>query len=394
VAVVGAGYTGLAAARTLARSGASVAVCEREHVGWGASGRNGGMVLPGFKADAAALVRRVGLPRARWLFGEGLEAIRFVDALVREEHIACDWRRSGHATLAAKPEHLRGLEAERDLLARDFGYQTQLLDAAGARAEVGSTAYCGALLDPGAGSLHPAAFVAGLGAAAERAGAALCEGTEVRDIARTGAGFRLTTSRGDMAANEVLIATNGYTGRLVPWLRRRVVPVGSYIIATERLEPAVQRRLIPWGRMLSDTWNLLHYFRLSPDGRLVFGGRAAFVPAALERSVAMLRRALLRIFPDLRSVRIEYAWGGTLGFTRDHLPHVGQHDGLTYAMGYCGHGVASATWLGHRAGLVLAGQDDWPELAKCPFPLIPFNWGRPWFLPLAGAYYALKDRWG
>lgn len=392
VAVIGGGYTGLAAARALARGGASVVVLEREHIGWGASSRNGGMVLPGFKAELADLVSRLGLPRARILFRESLEAVQFVEALVREERIACDWHRSGHATLAAKPGHLRELEATQRLLDRDFGYQTRLLDAAGVRAEVGSTCYHGALMDPGAASLHPAAFVAGLGAAARRAGATLCEGTEVQDIARTGAGCRLTTSRGELAASEVVIATNGYTGRLLPWLRRRVMPIGSYIIATERLDPVMQRRLIPWGRMLSDTWNLLHYFRLSPDGRLVFGGRAAFVPAALERSVAILRREMVEIFPDLGSTRIDYAWGGTLGFTLDQMPHAGRRDGIAYAVGYCGHGVACASWLGDRVGKALAGQADWPELANAAFPLIPFNWGRPWFLPLAGAYYGLKDR--
>jgi glycine/D-amino acid oxidase-like deaminating enzyme len=392
VAVIGGGYTGLAAARALARAGASVIVLEREHIGWGASSRNGGMVLPGFKAELADLVTRLGLPRARVLFRESLEALEFVEALVREERIACDWRRSGHGTLAAKPQHLRALEATRRLLDGEFGYQTQLLDAAGVRTEVGSTRYHGALMDPGAASLDPAAFVAGLGTAARRAGATLCEGTEVQEVARTGAGCRLTTSRGELAANEVVIATNGYTGRLLPWLRRRVVPVGSYIIATERLDPAMQRRLIPWGRTLSDTWNLLHYFRLSPDGRLVFGGRAAFVPAALERSVTILHREMVEIFPDLGSARVEYAWGGTLGFTLDHMPHVGRHDGIAYALGYCGHGVAWATWLGDRVGAALAGKGDWPELADAPFRPIPFNWGRPWFLPLAGAYYGLKDR--
>lgn len=393
VAVIGGGYTGLAAARALAHAGASVIVLEHEQIGWGASSRNGGMVLPGFKAELADLVTRLGLPRARVLFRESLEAVSFVEALVREERIACDWRRSGHVTLAAKPEHLRGLEATQRLLDRDFGCQTQLLDAGGVRTEVGSACYHGALIDPAAVSLQPAAFVAGLGAAARRAGATLCEGTEVQEIARTRAGCRLTTSRGELAANEVVIATNGYTGRLLPWLRRRVVPIGSYIIATERLDPVMQRRLIPWGRTLSDTWNLLHYFRLSPDGRLVFGGRAAFVPAALGRSVAILHREMLEIFPDLASTRIDYAWGGTLGFTRDHLPHAGRHDGIAYALGYCGHGVAYATWLGDRVGSALAGKGDWPELADAPFRLIPFNWGRPWFLPLVGAYYGLKDRW-
>jgi glycine/D-amino acid oxidase-like deaminating enzyme len=168
--------------------------------------------------------------------------------------------------------------------------------------------------------------------------------------------------------------------------------VGSYIIATERLGPADQQRLIPHGRMLSDTKNLLYYFRLSPDGRLVFGGRAAFVPAALERSIALLREGMLEVFPELAPVPIEYAWGGTVGFTLDNLPHAGRHEGVAYALGYGGHGVACASWLGDRVGRAVAGAAPWPELALLPFRAVPLYRGRPWFLPLAGAYYGLKDR--
>jgi glycine/D-amino acid oxidase-like deaminating enzyme len=391
VAIVGGGYTGLAAARALARSGATVAVLERETIGWGASSRNGGMVLPGYKAELASLVRLYGQERARVLFEDSLAAIAFVETLIRDEAIACDWRRSGHVTLAARPAHVKDLEKAQALLWRGFGYRSELLDRPALSEEIGSARYHGGLLDPLAGQVQPAQYLAGLAVVAARAGAVLVEQAEVRGIERSGPRFRLTTSRGVVDAGNVLLATNGYSGGLVPWLSRRVVPVGSYIIATERLSPELQRRLIPRGRMLSDTKNLLYYFRLSPDGRLVFGGRAAFVPTALERSRQLLQRGMIEVFPELAATRVEYAWGGTLGFTLDQMPHAGHRDGVAYALGYGGHGVALASWVGDRVGQAMGGRSPWPGVAAIPFPAVPLYWGRPWFLPLAGAYYGLKD---
>ncbi len=392
VAVIGAGYTGLSAARAIAKSGATVLVLERETIGWGASGRNGGMVLPGYKTDLPVLVRRLGLERARRLFRDSVEAISFVESLVQEEQIACGWARTGHVTLAAKPSHMAGLEASQRMLERDFSYASELIGSDRIGAEIGSRRYHGGLLDPLAGAVQPAAYVAGLAAAAVRAGAMLVERTTVDAISRASGGFRLQTSRGPVEAGAVLVATNGYTGRLLPWLARRVVPVGSYIIATEPLAPDVVRRLIPRGRMLSDTKNLLYYFRLSADGRLVFGGRAAFSPTALDASREILRRGMLEVYPELTDVRVDFSWGGTLGFTLDQMPHAGQHRGIAYALGYGGHGVAYASWLGDRVGRALLGQAEWPALSGIPFRAVPLYEGWPWFLPLAGAYYGLKDR--
>lgn len=391
VLVIGGGYTGLAAARALARSGASVAVLEQGRIGGGASGRNGGFVLPGYKADLDTLVRRHGLPLTRQLFEASLEAIRFVEQLVAEEGIACGWHRGGALTLAAKPRHLARLAEEQRLLARDFGHPTTLLGPTDLAAEIASDRYHGGLLDPLAGALQPAAYVHGLARAAARAGALLCEGQPVTRLTRRGEGWSLAAGSGTVVARDVLVATNGYTGRLVPWLARRVVPVGSFIVATAPLEAAQAARLIPRGRVLSDTRNLLHYFRRSADHRLVFGGRAAFLPEALDRSIRTLGRDLVEVFPDLAGVPLEFGWGGTLGFTRDHLPHAGRRDGLTYALGYGGHGVALASWLGDQVGRALAGAGTWPALSAVPFPPVPFYTGRPWFLPAAGAYYQLKD---
>ena len=392
VAVIGGGYTGLAAARALGRVGASVVVLERERIGFGASGRNGGFVLPGYKADLATIIRRFGQVRARALFEASLAALDFVERLISEESIACHWGRPGGITLAARPAHFAALRAERDLLAREFGHATTLLGPAELCNEIGSSRYHGGLLDPAAGAVQPVEYLHGLAAAAARAGATLCERCGVRRVDRTGGRFRLQTEAGEVEVGEVLLATNGYGGRLVPWIARRVVPVGSFIIATAPLDRSLASRLIPRGRVLSDTKNLLYYFRLSPDGRMVFGGRAAFRPEAVERSLAILRAGMVEVFPELVGTRIEFGWGGTLGFTLDQLPHAGRQDGISYALGYCGHGVACASWLGDQVGTALAGRGPWPALAELPFRAIPFYSGRPWFLPLAGAYYQLKDR--
>jgi len=391
VAIVGAGYTGLAAARALARVGTRVVVLERATAGFGASGRNGGMVLPGYKQELSVLVRRFGQEQALRLFRDSVEAVGFVERLVEEEGIACDWRRSGHVTLAAKPAHMRGLEEAQRLLERDFGYPTGLLGPGEVGREIGSRRYHGGLVDPGAGALQPAAFVQGLLDAAVRAGATVHEGVDVTGIRSEGGRVVITHTSGQLTADQVLLATNGYTGKLVPWLARRMVPVGSFIIATEPLPAEVQRRIIPMNRMLSDTRNLLYYFRLSGDGRLVFGGRAAFVPTRVERSRELLEAGLAEVYPELAGTRIEFAWGGTLGFTLDQLPHAGRQGEIAYAMGYGGHGVAMATWLGHQVALAMVGQAPWPAIAKVPFHAIPLYTGRPWFLPLAGAYYGLKD---
>jgi glycine/D-amino acid oxidase-like deaminating enzyme len=386
---VGGGYTGLSAARSLARSGASVAVLERHRVGWGASGRNGGFVLPGYKPDAIELVRRYGVERAREVFAASLEAIGFVERLIADEAIDCGFERRGAVTLAGRPGHLRNLVKDQRALRQHFGHETVLLGPGQLRDEIDSSCYAGGLLDPAAGGLHPARYCAGLAAAAAKAGAAIVEGVDVLGATRRTGGMTLATSAGPVDADEVLVATNGYTGAAFPVLRRRVVPVGSYIVATAPLGRDAER-LIPRKRVMSDTWNLLHYFRLSDDGRLVFGGRASFTPTGVERSSRILAAAIRRVFPPLAAVPIEFAWSGKVAFARDRMPHAGRLDGVYYAMAYAGHGVALSTWLGARMGEVLAGRAELPEFTGDP-PAIPLYGGRPWFLPAVGAYYRMKD---
>ena len=391
VAIIGGGYTGLAAARALARAGADATLMESHHLGWGASSRNGGFVLPGFKPEMEALAHMVGPDRARPMFELSLEAVCFLEGLIAEEGIACDFARCGAVTLAAKPGHVPGLEQSGRFLRDRLGYETELIAGNDMARVIGSRRYAGALLDPGGCSLQPARYVHGLALAAERAGARLLEETEVVRLKRVSRGFDVTTRRGTVRAREILAATNGHTPAALAALRRRVVPIGSYLIATEPLEPGLARRLIPGCRVLSDTKHLLYYFRLSPDGRMVFGGRASFTPASPRRSAAILGAGMREVFPELADATIEYAWSGKVAYPRDHLPHAGKLGGVHYSMGYCGHGVALATYLGTRMGEVLAGIGKVPDLGGKRFKAIPFFNGFPWFLPLVGGYYRARD---
>ena len=391
VAVIGGGYTGLSAARTLARARVDVAVLERDVVGAGASSRNGGFVLPGFKPDLAEIAAAHGTDVARSMFAMSLDAVRFVERLVTDEAIACNFERPGNVALAARPSHLGTLAESSRLLKSLCDYETVLLDATQVREEIGSTAYFGGQLEPDAAALQPARYLAGLAGVAIHAGARILERSGVTSIAGSRGHFVIQTARGPLRAREVLVATDGYTG---PWagpVGRRVVAVGSYIVATAPLDPALQQQLIPRRRVMSDTRRLLNYFRLSPDGRMVFGGRAGFVPGRLEGSRALLIGQMRRVFPELAGVPIEYAWGGHLGFTWDHLPHVGQRDGIHYAVGYCGHGVALSTWLGHRIGEALAGTGTIPEIPESGFRAIPAAGMIDWLLPLVGLYYRMRD---
>jgi len=398
VAIIGGGYTGLSAGRELAQRGAQVAVLEANAIGWGASSRNGGMVLTGLKVGAGKLVARFGLHTARELFCTSIEAINYVEEVIRDQHISCDFARCGHIELAFKPGHFTAFAREAELLQNDFRHPVRLIDKAHLSAEIESDLYHGGLVDEASAGLNPAQYAIGLAQAAERAGVRLFAHTRVERLAPAGTGgFNLTTSRGTLRAGQVVIATNGYTGQLVPWLQRRIIPIGSYIIATEPVDAGLAQRLSPRRRMMFDSKNFLYYFRLSADNRLIFGGRASFVPAeagAVRQSAEVLRRGMLQVYPQLQGVAVAYAWGGTLGFTFDLLPHAGTTaDGVHYALGCGGHGVALLSYLGACVAQQVAGEQVANPLFSLPFPTAPaglYN-GNPWFLPLAGLYYRFLD---
>ena len=400
VAIIGAGFTGLSAALSLAKRGVRVVVLESETIGWGASSRNGGMVLTGLKLGVNKLISMYGRELARRMYAASLATIDTVERIVKEESIACDFSRSGHLEVACKQAHFDDYARQVEVIAREFNHQLRVVSRDQLPSEIGSNIYYGGMVDEISAGLNPARYVAGLGAAAMRAGAQICERTRVQNIqraSRDGApGFNLNTSRGAIWARNVLVGTSGYTGAATPALRKKIIPIGSFIIATEVLSESLARELSPRNRQIFDSKNYLFYYRLTPDNRMLFGGRAAFFPETdrtIRRSAEILRLGMIGVYPQLRDTKVEYAWGGTLDFCFDTMPHAGQMDGIYFAVGYAGHGVAMATYQGQRmADAIVEGKTDNP-FTEIPFPGAPLGLynGRPWFLPFAGAYYKVLD---
>ncbi len=397
VAVVGSGFTGMAAARTLAQRGARVAVLEAEDMlGWGASSRNGGMVLTGLKLPMQTIIQRYGREMAKRLFQCSLDSIDTVEQIVREENIDCGFARTGHLLAANKPKHYEALKGEVEFMAKEFNHKVRLVPPEEMQSEIGSKVYPGALVDEVSAGVNPAQFVAGLVRAAAKAGATLHARARVTRLARRGTRFVVETSRGTVEAESVFVATAGYTGPATKSLQKKVIPIGSFIIATEKLPEALAHELSPKNRMIFDYKHYLNYFRLW-DGRMIFGGRAAFFPEnenTIAQSAEILRREMVTVYPQLRDVRVEYAWGGTLDFAFDMMTHVGEEAGMFYALGYAGHGVAMGTYLGKTvAEAMLAGNIKEHPFAQFGFPSAPLGLydGRPWFLPFAGMWHKVLD---
>ena len=394
VVVIGSGYTGLSAARGLAQRGARVVVLEKETLGWGASSRNGGQVLTGLKLGPSKLIQTVGLERAKELYAASLASIESLEKLIADEHIDCGYARAGHIKAAWKPKHFDHFKHEQEVLAREFDHPVRLLDRTEQQGELGSDYYHGLLVDERSGALHPAQYARGLAQAAYNSGAALFEKMPALKIERQGTGFKIGTPGGALEAKDVLVATNGYTDAAAPEIRKRVFPLGSYIIATEPLAGDLAARLIPQRRVVFDSKNYLYYFRLSSDNRVLFGGRADYKPATPEStraSAAILQRGLIDVFPQLKDVQIEYAWSGNVCFTLDRFPRAGRHDGIYYALGYGGHGVATATYLGAQMANVICDGSGNNPFRDLPFDAIPLYNGNPWFVPFGALWYKVLD---
>lgn len=389
VVVVGGGYCGLAAAAELARRGRSTVVLDAHDLGWGASTRNGGMVLPELKAGPRSLERTYGELGAR-LHAAVEAAFDHVEAVVVAAGIDCDYERCGQLYVSHTERSAAHLDELADELA-SVGSPARVVRGDDLAAEIGSTLFRAGLVVERSGGLHPARFHAGLTRVAAGAGAALHAHTPARAVRRGISGWHVTTDRGEVRAGAVLVATNAYADALVPALRRRVLPMGSFIIATEPLDPALAASVLPTRRMVFNDRNLLWYWRLDPDRRMVFGGRKRLGGVGLDEARAYLHRSMLEVHPQLSGVRVEHAWGGNVALTLDRLPHCGRLDGLWYATGCNGSGVATNTWLGHRMAAAICGE-PLPPFAELRHRAIPLHRLRRAWLPVVSAWFRHQDR--
>jgi glycine/D-amino acid oxidase-like deaminating enzyme len=396
VVVVGGGFTGLSAARTLARKGAAVVVLEARGIAGEASGVNGGHCNNGLSHSYTDMAERIGADRARAFYRAFDAAVDTVERIVTDERIACEFVRAGKLKLAARPAHYESLARGFERLHREVDPDTELVPPSRVRDEIDSDRFFGGLLMKKSAQMHMGKFAVGLAEAAARHGARIHQFMPVTRLERrTGQAFRVHTPRGAIEARQVLIATGVSRRGPFSYFRRRIVPVGSFIVATEPLPPALAKRLMPNRRNYTTTKNINNYFRLTADDRLIFGGRARFAqsdPQSDLKSGRILEATMADLFPDLRGIRLDYCWGGLVDMTRDRLPRAGERDGLYYSMGYSGHGAQMSVHMGHLMAEVMGGDataNPWREL---DWPAIPGYFGWPWFLPLVGAYYRLKDK--
>jgi len=400
VAVVGGGLCGLSAARVLAQRGVRVTLFEAESLGWGASCRNGGMVLTGMKLPVPTLIKRYGREVVQRMYAASLESIDLVERIVNEEGIDCDFSRCGHLEVACKQAHFDDYAAAAARIKNEFQHELRIIPKNALQSEIGSPIYFGGMVDESSASVNPARYVNGLAKAAQRHGACLFDHTRVTSVSSQPNGasgsFRVETTRGTLTAKEVFLASGAYTSEATPTLRRKVIPIGSYIIATEVLPEALAAEVSPRNRMIYDSKHFLYYYRLTPDNRMLFGGRAAFFPESesmVRESAELLRQGMIQVYPQLRDTKVHYVWGGTLDFAMDVMPHAGKIEGMYFAVGFAGHGVAAATWMGAKLAGVICGDPDDNPFSGIPFPAAPLGLrsGNTWALPLAGAYYKVLD---
>jgi len=396
VVVVGGGFTGLSAALALARKGAKVVVLEAGRVASEASGRNGGMCNNGFAQDYSGMVASLGRERANMLYREFDAGVDTVEKIIAEEGIDCHFERVGKLKLAAKPAHYDKLARSQELLARDVDPETRMVPRSELHAEIGSDRYFGGMLFEKSAAMHMGMYGQGLAEAAVRRGAVIHENNPVIELQRVeGKAHVVRTPQGSIRAKQVLLTTGTSAIGPLGWFRRRIIPVGAFLIATEPLSTEQLDRLTPRRRNSTDTRNFVSYFRVLPDNRLLFGGRARFTgssnAASDAKSGAILRQSMIRIFPELADTRVDYCWGGMVDMTSDRLPKAGEHDGVFYCMGYSGHGTQMANYMGTIMAEVLDGRAEVNPLRDFDWPAIPGYTGKPWFLPFVGAYYQFQD---
>ena len=394
VVIVGAGYTGLSAAIRLARAGRSVQVFDREHPGEGASTRNGGITSGNLRPSLAELSQRFGPQQAMALVAESKAAREDLYRFIAEEKIACDFALTGRFGGASAPADYEKLAREAEMLKRTLGIEAHAVPRADQRSVLGTDYYFGGAVRMDIGGLHPAKLHRGMLNLAIAAGATVHAQTAVLGVRSGGDGFEVKTARGNVRARDVIVGVNGYADASDRWLRRRLVPVRSRIIATEPLSPNLMGELMPRRMMCGETRKLHYYYRPSPDGdRILFGGRDGTIAGDPDWPTESLRRALVDIFPVLEQTKISHTWFGNVAMNRDMVPRIFSKAGIRYAAGYCGSGVVWARWAGDKAARQILGDTSAASaLDFRPPPAVPLFNGRPWFMPAVFGWLSLQDK--
>ncbi len=396
VCVIGAGYTGLSSALHLAERGYKVMVLEAERIAWGASGRNGGHVGVGQRKGQEDLERMLGLDAAKKLWDMSVEAVQLVEDLIDQHNIQCDLKR-GIMHLAAKRSHNEDLKAEVSLLRERYGYeQIRYAEEDEVRSLVGSGRYFGAQIDRGSLHLHPLNYALGLADAAAAAGVVFYEHSRVTKYSG-GSPCVVETAKGQVRAKNVVLACNGYLGKLEPRMAGKIMPINNFVLATAPLPESLAKELIANDYALQDTLFVIDYWKLSRDNRLIFGGGENYTSRFPPDIRSFVRKYMLRVYPQLADTQIDFGWGGTLAITLNRMPHLGRLEpNVYYSQGYSGHGVPTATFAGKLIAEVVSGTEErFDVLAQIPTPTFPGGTLLRWPGLVAGMlYYSLKDKLG
>jgi len=393
VVIIGAGFTGISSSYHLQERGVSTVVLEQYTVGAGASGRNGGMMNTGYKLSASELIKKFGVEEAKRLDQYALDCNEAVKSIAAKHQIDCNVKQVGHIGLARSERKLNAFEKTQELVDKHFNRKIHVLKGAEIQEELQSEYFNAAYYDPLSYHFHPLNYVRGLAEVTTSLGAQIYEQSKAMNIKKQGQKFIVKTDQGEVHANELIYATDGYSGKIVKELHKGVFPLASFIIATEPLSEQVINELIPNDRNLYDTINLTNYFRRTPDNRIIYGGSGIGYPAKMKYKEELIT-LLTNVYPQLTGTKIDYFWGGIIGATVDKFPVIGKtEDGAYYSVGYTGHGAAQSTLHGKLLAQILTQEERVsPVFENTPLKTVPLYQQKNMLVSAANLFFRLMDK--